>query len=123
MRRRDFVLGIEMVTGVCLLGRTRPAFAHAILSHSTPREAQIVAGPELAVELRFNCRIDARRSRLLLVAPDLRSLVLPLREAPAPDALRADLADLRPGEYRLLWQVLSVDGHLTRGDISFRVTP
>lgn len=99
----------------------RPARAHAILSDSTPREAQLVTSPELPIELRFNCRIDAKRSRVLVIGPDLRSAVLPLVEAAAPEAVRAHLGDLQQGTYQLHWQVLSVDGHITRGDISFRV--
>ncbi len=31
--------------------------------------------------------------------------------------------DLRPGDYTVRWQVLAVDGHITRGDVPFTVTP
>jgi len=30
---------------------------------------------------------------------------------------------LKPGSYRLRWQVMSIDGHVTHGDIPFEVTP
>ncbi len=36
--------------------------------------------------------------------------------------LRATASGLRPGTYKLRWQVLAIDGHITRGDIPFRVT-
>jgi methionine-rich copper-binding protein CopC len=39
----------------------------------------------------------------------------------AADLLTADLPDLMSGQYRLRWQVLAIDGHLTRGDIPFSV--
>ena len=58
---------------------------------------------------------------MLVIGPDLRSSVLPLVEAAAPDALKARLDDPQQGVYQLHWQVLSVDGHITRGDISFKV--
>jgi hypothetical protein len=99
-----------------------PVLAHAVLAESTPREAQTVEGSELPIELRFNCRVDARRSRILLIGPDLRSVVLPLLDVETPDALKARLENAPEGAYRLHWQVLSVDGHITRGDISFRVS-
>lgn len=118
--RRDIVLAISMVAD-CMLFGARPGLAHAVLSDSTPREAQLVTGADLPIELRFNCRIDAKRSRVLVIGPDLRSRVLPLVEAAAPDALKAHLDDLQQGVYQLHWQVLSVDGHITRGDISFKV--
>ena len=31
--------------------------------------------------------------------------------------------DLQPGDYVARWQVLAVDGHITRGDVPFTVTP
>ena len=31
-------------------------------------------------------------------------------------------AELQPGEYTVRWQVLAVDGHITRGDVPFTVT-
>jgi methionine-rich copper-binding protein CopC len=118
---RDFALAIGAIVVLTLIA-SRPAQAHAVLADSTPRDAQLVTSPDIPIELRFNCRIDAKRSRVLVIGPDLRSAVLPLVEAAAPDAVRAHLGDLQQGVYQLHWQVLSVDGHITRGDISFRVT-
>ncbi|MBY6241439.1 copper resistance CopC family protein [Methylosinus sp. Sm6] len=117
---RDIALAVGAIAFWTLFA-ARPSQAHAILADSTPREAQLVTSPDVPIELRFNCRIDAKRSRVLVIGPDLRSAVLPLAETAAPDAVRAHLGDLRQGVYQLHWQVLSVDGHITRGDISFRV--
>ena len=60
---------------------------------------------------RFNCRNDARRSRLRPISPDMHGDASPSARSAA---LRDDTT------YRLHWQVLSVDGHIT-GAISFRV--
>ena len=38
-----------------------------------------------------------------------------------PDRLLAEADGLAPGAYRLRWQVLAVDGHITRGDIPFQI--
>jgi methionine-rich copper-binding protein CopC len=104
-----------------LLATTAPADAHAIVVTSTPAADAVVTGPDVAIELRFNSRIDHQRSRLTLYLPD--GGTRPLAEAPdaAPDAMAASAAGLAPGTYRLRWQVLAVDGHITRGDIPFRV--
>ncbi|WP_159732845.1 copper resistance CopC family protein [Methylosinus sp. Ce-a6] len=123
MRGRDFVFALGGAAAAIWIYGASSAQAHAVLSESAPREAQTVSGRDLEVKLRFNCRIDARRSRLLLISPEMHGTVLALREAAAADELRAALTDLRQGDYRLHWQVLSVDGHITRGDISFRVGP
>jgi len=43
------------------------------------------------------------------------------RTVVAADILSATANDLKPGEYQLRWQVLAVDGHITRGEIPFTV--
>ena len=47
--------------------------------------------------------------------------VLALQPESGPDNLLAKTGDLPGGAYKLHWQVLSVDGHISRGDIPFRV--
>ena len=98
-----------------------PALAHAIVIDSTPASGGVVTGPDLTIELRFNSRIDHRRSRLILYLAD--GSARPLSQAPdvAPDVVAARAVGLAPGAYRLRWQVLAVDGHITRGDIPFKV--
>lgn len=97
------------------------ARAHAILVDSSPAiHASIPAGHE-AVMLRFNSRIDRERSRLILVAPDKSETRLPIGKDGAPDVMNT-AGDLTPGDYTIRWQVLAVDGHITRGDVPFTVT-
>jgi len=48
--------------------------------------------------------------------------VLPITQEGAGDVLTAN-ADLAAGAYSLRWQVLAIDGHITRGDVPFTVTP
>ena len=75
------------------------------------------AGPA-QLHLRFNSRIDIGRSRLLLVLPDHHEQLLTPRAGSTPDIMLAD-ATLVPGPHRLNWQVLAVDGHITRGSLTF----
>ena len=107
---------------ICLfLGETTIARAHAIIVSSSPEASATVAGEAVAIRLRFNSRIDHARSRLTLFAPDgaERSLT-PASDSPANE-LNADAKQLSAGAWRLRWQVLSVDGQITRGDIPFTV--
>ncbi len=97
--------------------------AHAIIVDSVPAVDAVVAGPNLAVALRFNSRIDQERSRLTLTGPDGKTITLEMSAAAAPELLTATASGLQPGAYKLRWQVLAVDGHITRGDIPFRVAP
>ena len=97
------------------------ASAHAVLLESTPALKSSVAGPDVAIKLRFNVRIDASRSRMTLVGPRGFTQVLEISKASPADALVANAAGLLAGEYRLRWQVLASDGHITRGEIPFTV--
>ena len=98
------------------------ARAHAILLDSAPAPGGRASAGHVAFRLRFNSRIDAARSRVTLTRPDKAKSVLPIEPGPTPDVLQA-AADLGPGAYSLRWQVLAIDGHITRGDVGFTLTP
>lgn len=113
-----------LLPGLALAG---PARAHALVVGSSPAaDARLREAPPEA-EVRFNSRLDPARSQLLLAplreggggTADERALDL------LPNAgdlvLRAALPPLAPGRWRLRWQVLALDGHITRGDIPFTV--
>lgn len=96
------------------------AAAHAVIIDSVPAVDAVVAG-DSDVSLHFNSRIDHQRSRLTLIAPDGGASSLTIALDSPPDIVAAKLTGLAPGQYRLRWQVLAIDGHLTRGDIRFSV--
>lgn len=98
-----------------------PAVAHAVLLESSPALKSSVTGPDVPLKLRFNVRIDIARSRLTLVRPDGSSRALEVNKQASPDMLSALATGLTPGVYRLRWQVLAADGHITRGEIAFTV--
>ena len=104
-----------------LLCCVAPAGAHAVLLKSTPPANAVVTEPATLVSLTFNTRIDGQRSRLTLVGPDGSEQPAELGAQQSPDTLTTRVAALKSGVYRLRWQVLAVDGHITRGEISFRV--
>lgn len=95
--------------------------AHAILLRSTPKANDVVPSGDVKMELEFNSRIDAARSVLELVLPggEVQKLKQSARLSPA--GLAATAAHLAPGNYTIRWQVLSNDGHITRGEIPFVV--
>ena len=99
------------------------AAAHAVLLESNPSFKGTVPGPDVAIRLRFNVRIDAARSRLMLVRPDGSTQSLEISDQTPADSLLSEAKGLTTGEYRLRWQVLASDGHITRGEIPFSVAP
>ena len=118
MRHRTVVLQLVIPA---LLIFAKAAGAHAILLSAVPDGRQVVRGTEASIELRFNARIDAKRSRLTLVAPNGARSALALLDQPSPDALRSQARGLTTGSWALEWQVLANDGHISRGSIPFRV--
>ena len=103
-----------------LVSAPLPAAAHAILMDSVPAVNATANGPDIAIDLRFNSRIDHKRSRLTLTLPDQSQRVLPI-DIDGPDDRLDTKASLSPGAYTLRWQVLAIDGHITRGDVPFTV--
>jgi len=95
--------------------------AHAILKSASPAAGEVVSGSDLSIQLRFTSRIDGKRSRVLLVAPDGAANALPIADQTSPDTLDMKASGLKSGEYSLRWQVLANDGHITRGEIPFHV--
>jgi|SRR5580704_9781754 methionine-rich copper-binding protein CopC len=115
-------LAVCSFAAVAVFFMARPVAAHAILLESSPSIHSAVAGPSVPIKLRFNVRIDATRSRLTLIRPDASTQLLVIAKDAPVDTLRSQAQGLHPGEYRIRWQVLASDGHITRGEIPFQVT-
>ena len=100
------------------------AVAHDLVRRSEPAaDTVMVAGP-VSVAVVYSGKIDRARSQLALVAPSGTRRELALDGSAPPNVLQASAPiDLTPGAHVLRWIVLSSDGHLTRGDIPFRVVP
>ncbi|MEJ0016117.1 MAG: copper resistance CopC family protein [Acetobacteraceae bacterium] len=97
------------------------ASAHAILVQSQPATGASVAAGQVDMSFRYNSRIDRARSRLTLTGPDHSPSILKITPAGSPDTIQTT-AKLTAGAYVVRWQVLAVDGHITRGDVPFTVT-
>ena len=116
-QRRRLLLILLLVAGA-----TQICLAHAILMESTPKINSTVQGPDLDITLRFNVRIDGSRSRILLVAEDGTSTTrLTLAKQSKPDILQMHASGLKPGAYKLQWNVLAADGHMSKGYVPFTV--
>ena len=123
MRRRSAIYRVcgSWGAAVAMAVAACSALAHAIVVSSQPAAGAVVKQKDAAIELRFNSRIDHRRSRLFLIRPDGTRSELVILDETRPELVAAHAKGLTPGSYRIRWQVLSVDGHITRGDIPFSV--
>ena len=95
--------------------------AHAVVVKAQPALDQQVASGPLEIRLEFNARIDKERSTLQLTAPDSSKSEIAIAPDGEPNVITATTSALAPGAYTLRWQVLAIDGHITRGDIPFTV--
>ena len=120
---RRHLLTLIFFTVLMFLLMLSSAAAHAVLLESSPALKAAVPGPDVPIKLRFNVRIDAARSRLTLVGPDGSAQALEISKQTPADTLSAEATGLAAGTYRLRWQVLASDGHITRGEIPFTVAP
>jgi methionine-rich copper-binding protein CopC len=83
--------------------------AHALLISSKVEGQDVI--------LHYNGRVDAARSRLTILKADGGEGQKIDCEAGEDQAtLKGHLGTLAPGSYTLRWEVLSVDGHISRGD-------
>jgi methionine-rich copper-binding protein CopC len=115
-RRSSFLLILLLIAGAA-----QACWAHAILKESSPALNSTVKGPDVAISVRYNVRIDGGRSRLRLVAADGTSTALAIAAQASPDTLQSAAKGLKPGAYKLQWQVLASDGHISKGEIPFTV--
>jgi methionine-rich copper-binding protein CopC len=115
-----FVVALIVASGIALIA-PRAALAHAILVSSQPAANSTVSGPEVAVLLKYSSRVDLEHSTLTLLDPNGKVEKVGINSEPSPGSLSAKLTGLVKGAYVLRWQILAMDGHITRGTIPFQV--
>lgn len=114
-------LSVASLAACALLLLPRMALAHAHLLSSTPAANATVHGPDLAIDLKFNSRVDAAHSMLAMTTTSTSGTAqIVVDKQSSPTSLSAH-AHLKPGAYTIKWQALSTDGHITRGEIPFTV--
>ena len=122
---KQTVLALAILLGVSAAVIALPpgiARAHAIIVGAQPAMNSIVARGELEIRLDFNSRIDQKRSRLSLQRPDGGEVAVALAPGGASGVLAGRAQVAGEGRWKLRWQVLSLDGHITRGEVSFSVS-
>ena len=120
VRLTGFRISLAVVGALLLMGGLSEG--HAVLKEAQPAANSTVAGPDVPIRLQYNVRIDGTLSKLQLLNPDSTSHDLTIEKQTSPDTLTSNALGLKPGEYRIRWQVLAADGHITRGEIPFTVS-
>lgn len=103
---------------------TGPGFAHSNIVSAVPADGS--AGPApAAIEMTFNEEVNLVFSNLTLVGPDGSDVALGALSAIAEGKGMAAPVEttLSPGSYKVVWTLLSPDGHKLEGSYDFAVAP
>jgi methionine-rich copper-binding protein CopC len=117
-------LAAGLVLAALAIWFPRLADAHALVLESSPRADEVLRAAPARIFLRFNSRIEAGLSSIMVTETRGRPIPLPVAApAAAPNELAAPVPTLPPGRYLVRWKVLSADGHVTVGAFRFSVAP
>ena len=105
------------------LGLPAGAFAHARLEQAEPAKRAALSAAPTQIRLKFNESVEAGYSRITV--EDATGAAIAEGVEPGADArsLELRLPALPPGEYRVRFRALSVDGHVIEADYPFRIKP
>src|SRR5262245_43942807 len=100
------------------------AWAHAVVTHASLRDATVPAGTASETTLEFNSAIEAKLSKVTLVDAQGTERTLSLAGGEHPsNVLVVALPALAAGHYALKYKVLAADGHVTESVLRFEVAP
>lgn len=119
MFRRLSLLAAAVLT---LAAATSAAMRHARLERAVPAIDGTVTAAPIAIQLWFSEMVTARLTTATIVTPD-STTVSTIKFIATPDSLTVVGpvgTVLEPGDYRVLWRTMSVDGHPIRGEYRFR---
>ena len=114
----------SMAAGLSLvaLAWATQASAHAVLVRSSPEANATVAAPK-AISLTFNERLAPAFSGFALAGRGGAAMKVRITlSSDRKTMIGVPAAPLRAGAYKLSWRAAaSDDGHLTKGELAFRV--
>lgn len=113
--------GLGVGGGIAQEGLLRPAVAHAILARAIPFEGEVMSHASFPIELTFNIRIHPTYSKFSLLDEGGKEVPLTMRAEAGEAVFKGQTEELSSGVYRLKWQVLAQDGHISNGEIRFQV--
>lgn len=121
VNRRVFIAGFVLL-GLQAAGAS-PAAAHAKLSRSDPPSAATLRAAPAEVRLWFTENLEPAFSAAHLLDGERRSVDGIDGRVDAVNAalLRMALPPLAGGRYTVVYRVVSVDSHVTSGELTFRI--
>ena len=115
----------SLLLAFVVFGTASVSWAHAFLDHAEPAVGSQVHNPPAQVKVWFTERLEPALSRIQVFDAansevDKRNVHI---DGSNPALLEVGLPALKPGKYKVIWRVVSVDTHVTTGNFTFEVTP
>jgi copper resistance protein C len=121
---RSVCLGITLAA-VLVAAVATAVGAHAVLVGSSPKDKATIKAAPKQVVLNFNATIDKKVTKVTLLDAKGHKVALPTPKdgytAGPPASLIVPMPALKPGAYRLEYEVMATDGHITPGLVRFTI--
>jgi methionine-rich copper-binding protein CopC len=113
----------SLIAGAALLW-TIAAQAHAFPQDSKPGVGAVLHEAPKQVWIQFDSRLEQAFSVIVVKDSNGNKISGKTKLDPASQqALEVSLPALAPGDYHVYWNVVSWDGHRTKGDYTFSIVP
>ena len=96
---------------------------HAYPMIVVPPDGAALREPPREIRIQFTEGVEMEFSRIVVKGADGQIVSQGKLRRIADDIVAIDLKPLRSGAYRVEWQVLSIDTHVTDGVLRFTVAP
>lgn len=98
--------------------------AHAFLERASPAVGSTVHASPPEVRIQYTEQLEAAYSTAHVEDPGGATVSTAARVDPnEKSVLIVTVGPLKPGRYKVIWKVLSVDSHVTNGSFAFTVAP
>jgi copper resistance protein C len=112
----------SLFTG-CMLLLIQECWAHAFVDHAEPAVGSQIQAAPTQVKIWFTEKLEPALSKIQVF--DSSGLEVDKRDVKIDQSnaalLTVSLPELKPGKYKIVWRVVSVDTHVTTGDFAFEL--
>jgi len=117
------VIYLALAAALWCAGTPR-AQAHAFLDRASPAVGSTVHTPPAEVRIQYAEQLEPAYSAAHVEDGSGATVSTAAHVDPnEPSVLVVPLSPLKPGRYKVIWKVLSVDTHVTNGTFPFTVAP
>ncbi|SRR6266446_8937545 len=115
----------KLLFTACMLLFIQECLAHAFIDHAEPAVGSQIQVSPAQVKIWFTEKLEPALSKIQVfdssgVEVDKREVKIDQSNAAL---LTVSLPELKPGKYKVVWRVVSVDTHTTMGNFEFEVKP